>query len=530
MAAVAENGAKASLFQDLKLKRRRLQDLMSVNSETYRNDSSCAVEADLQSNTCAESSENGYGSQSVAGRKTRKTEDFCGKEINIRATGNSMLYTPPPYRSGLEAGLQSNTCAESSENGYGSQSVAGRKTLKTEDFCEKEKNIRATGNSMLYTPPPYRSGLEAGLQSNTCAESSENGYGSQSVAGRKTLKTEDFCEKEKNIRATGNSMLYTPPPYRSGLEAGLQSNTCAESSENGYGSQSVAGRKTLKTEDFCEKEKNIRATGNSMLYTPPPYRSGLEAGLQSNTCAESSENGYGSQSVAGRKTLKTEDFCEKEKNIRATGNSMLYTPPPYRSGLEAGLQSNTCAESSENGYGSQSVAGRKTRKTEDFCGKEKKFRATGTMLYTPPPYRNDLVNGMYLGVAYVGLPPGLCENGENGGKETLGLGSQFLQNSLKVGLVPMSAPISGLLPMASMGLSGLSSYCDQNTKAQPLFLTTMPGGFRVTSTGPVPIAPSGGTPKQGSASNKRAYQNSANFSGTDDDVESRASSEPPFNP
>ena len=263
------------------------------------------------------------------------------------------------------------------------------------------------------------------------------------------------------------------------------------------------------------------------------YRNGsscaVEADLQSSTSAESSENGYGSQSVAGRETRKTEDFCEKEKKSRAT-DTMLYTPPPYRNDLEADLQSNTSTESSENCYGSQSVAGREKRKTEDFFEKEKKIRATGTMLYTPPPYRNDRANGMYLGVAYGGLPPGLCENGENGGKETLGLGSQFLQNSLKIGLVPMPAPMSGLLPMASRGLGGLSSYCAQNTKAQPLFLTTMPGGFVVTSTGPVPVAPSGGTPQQGSANNKGAYQNSASFSGKDDDVESRASSEPPFNP
>ena len=466
MAAVVENGAKANLFQDLKLKRQRLKDL-AMDSETYGNGSSCAVEADLQRNTSAKSSENSYGSQSVAGRETRKTEDFC----------------------------------------------------------EKEKKCRATG-TMLYTPPPYRNDLEADLQSNTSAKISENGYGSQSVAGRKTRKTEDFCEKEEKFRASG-SMLYTPPPYRNDLEADLQSNTSAKISENGYGSQSVAGRKTRKTEDFCEKEEKFRATG-SMLYTPPPYRNDLEADLQSNTSAKISENGYGSQSVAGRKTRKTEDFCEKEEKFRASG-SMLYTPPPYRNDLEADLQSNTSAKSSKNGYGSQRVAGRETRKTEDFCEKAKKIRATGTMLYTPPPYRNDRVNGMYLGVAYVGSPSGLCENGENG-KETLGLGSQLPQSSLKMGLVPMSAPISGLLPMARMGLRGLSSSCAQNTKAQPLFLTTMPGGFVVTSTGPVPVAPSAGTPQQDSANNKRAYQNSASFSGTDDEVESTASSEPPFNP
>ena len=222
------------------------------------------------------------------------------------------------------------------------------------------------------------------------------------------------------------------------------------------------------------------------------------------------------------KRRRLQDLLAVDSETYANGTSCA---------IEADLQSNTSAESSESGYGSQSdfgsVTGRETRKTEDFHEKEEKFGATGNMLYTPPPYRNDLVNEMHLGVAYLGLPPGLCENGENG-NETLGSGSQFLQNSLKMGLVPMFAPISGLLPMTSMGFSGLSSSCAQNTKAQPLFLTTMPRGFVVTSKGPVPVAPSGGTPQQGSANNKRAYQKSASFSGTDDDVESRASSEPPF--
>ena len=228
---------------------------------------------------------------------------------------------------------------------------------------------------------------------------------------------------------------------------------------------------------------------------------------------------------------KTNLFQDLKLKRRRLQDLLAVNSETYRNGSscaeEADLQSNTSAKSSENRYGSQSVAGRETRKTEDFCEKEKKIRATCNKLYTPPPYRNYPVNGMYLGQAHVGLPPGPSDNGENG-KETLGLGSQFLQNFLKIGLVPMFAPISGLLPMASMGLSGLSSSCAQNTKVQPLFLTTMPRGYVVTSTGPVPVAPSGGTPQQGSANNKRAYQNCACFLGTDDDVESRASSKSPF--
>ena len=200
--------------------------------------------------------------------------------------------------------------------------------------------------------------------------------------------------------------------------------------------------------------------------------------------------------------------------------------------IEADLQSNTSAESSESGYGSQSdvgsVIGRDSQKTEDFPDtqeKEEKVGASGNMLFMPPPYGNEFVNGMHLGVAYVGLPPTLGGEEENG-HEKLGIGSQFLQNSLKMGLVPMFAPVSDLLPMTSMGLSGLTSA--QNTKAQPLFLTTMPGGFVITSMGPVPVMSTGYTAKQGKTCNKRDHQHSVNLSGTDDDVDSKASSEPPI--
>ena len=204
-------------------------------------------------------------------------------------------------------------------------------------------------------------------------------------------------------------------------------------------------------------------------------------------------------------------------------------------GIETDLQSNISAESLESGYGSQSdissVNGRDQQKTlyQDGQEKEIKMGAASNLLYMPPPYRNDQANGMHIGMAYIGVAP--PSGGEGAGENNQeGFGSQFIQNSLKMGLVPMLAPISGLLPMTSMGLPGMSTTNKQAATAaiQPLFFTTMPGGFVFTSMGPVPVVSPGQQTKESSVGNKRVQKQSFCMSGTDDDVDSRASSEPPY--
>lgn len=200
--------------------------------------------------------------------------------------------------------------------------------------------------------------------------------------------------------------------------------------------------------------------------------------------------------------------------------------------IEADLQSNTSAESSESGYASQSdvgsIFGKESQKVDDFQdAQEKKDRvgASGNVLLMPPPYGNDMANGMHIGVAYVGVSPTLGgEDEEKDAQNKLSMESQFLQNSIKMGLVPMLAPISGLLPMTSMGLTGLSTPQTSKAGVQPLFLTTMPGGFVFTSMGPVPVMSTGYSPKQGKTCSKRDYKYFAN----DDDTDSKASSEPPY--
>ena len=207
------------------------------------------------------------------------------------------------------------------------------------------------------------------------------------------------------------------------------------------------------------------------------------------------------------------------------------------SGIETDLQSNSSTESVESGYGSQSdlnsVNGRDQQKTTDQDDTEKdiKMGASSNLLFMPPPYRNDQTNGMHIGVAYIGVAPNRAAEG-TGENNVEGFGSEFIQNSLKMGLVPMLAPISGLLPMTSMGLTGMSDTNKQTTTAgiQPLFFTTMPGGFVFTSMGPVPVMSTGQQQqtKESCVGNKRDMKQSFCMSGTDDDVDSRASSEPPY--
>ena len=225
------------------------------------------------------------------------------------------------------------------------------------------------------------------------------------------------------------------------------------------------------------------------------------------------------------KRRRLQDLLAVDSETDGSGNG---------TGIEADLQSNTSTESSESGYVSQwdisSVNGRDQQKTDfqDVQEKEVKMGAAGNLLFMPPPYRNDLAKGMHIGFAYIGVPPTGGEAvGENNPES---FGSEFIQNSLKMGLVPMLAPISGFLPMTSMGLTGMSVTNEQNSKAgiQPLFLTTMPGGFVFTSKGPVPVMSTGYPAKESKTCNKRDQKQSFSMSGTDDDVDSRVSSEPPY--
>ena len=163
---------------------------------------------------------------------------------------------------------------------------------------------------------------------------------------------------------------------------------------------------------------------------------------------------------------------------------------------------NQSTMSSESGYGSQT-----DRNSEGKCSSKEPFEdgseseipdlaatnedkkaetnneetvtAQTHNLHLPPPYFSENPN-FHIGVAYVSFDPNSKTTNDNG-------------DGLKVGLIPV---MDGMLPFTLKGLSGIRN---QNFPegTQPLFMTSMPGGFVMTNSGPsmvmagqkVPCAP-----------------------------------------
>lgn len=96
-------------------------------------------------------------------------------------------------------------------------------------------------------------------------------------------------------------------------------------------------------------------------------------------------------------------------------------------------------------------------------------------LFLPPPYYSSNAENMRIGVAYVSFP---TEPGTEPDKQ---------DSKLKMGLLPMMTPMHGFFPLSVNGLSGISLPQDLPKGVQPLFVTTMPNGFIMTSSGPVAL-------------------------------------------
>lgn len=167
--------------------------------------------------------------------------------------------------------------------------------------------------------------------------------------------------------------------------------------------------------------------------------------------------------------------------------------------IESDVQSNT---SSESGYVSQidgSVSGNeKSASPKDITsedGSENELLSSrleairtkhdvpaassmshcNTGLFLPPPYYSGNGENMHIGVAYVSFP---SEAGTELDKS---------DSKMKMGLIPMMAPMSGFFPLSVNGLSGISVQQDLPKGVQPLFVTAMPNGFIMTSSGPVAL-------------------------------------------
>ena len=103
-------------------------------------------------------------------------------------------------------------------------------------------------------------------------------------------------------------------------------------------------------------------------------------------------------------------------------------------------------------------------------------------LFLPPPYKLQGKDGnVQFGVGYVSFHPCLSKREEDEDDKDSDC-SSVSENKFKMGLIPVVSPMSGFLPFTDKGLSNFSM---SKNGLQPIFLTTMPGGFLMTQTGPV---------------------------------------------
>lgn len=96
-------------------------------------------------------------------------------------------------------------------------------------------------------------------------------------------------------------------------------------------------------------------------------------------------------------------------------------------------------------------------------------------LFVPPPFCSNNVENMHIGVAYVSFP---SESFEQSDKQ---------DRDMKMGLIPVMSSMPGFVPLGVNGLSGISLPKNLPKGIQPVFVTAMPNGFIMTSSGPVAL-------------------------------------------
>ncbi|KAK3591439.1 hypothetical protein CHS0354_033438 [Potamilus streckersoni] len=144
--------------------------------------------------------------------------------------------------------------------------------------------------------------------------------------------------------------------------------------------------------------------------------------------------------------------------------------------------SDNSSESGESGYISFASSSSFLEKGRKGIKENALIKAESNALILPPPFHGQIEgvpNTMHVGVAYLGIPDGQSGNAPNG-----------IQNldTVKMGLMPVVTSISESIPMNGMASIPLSTMVGKmGSGLQPVFFTTMPSGFIMTSSGPVPV-------------------------------------------
>ncbi|XP_053381300.1 uncharacterized protein LOC123566516 [Mercenaria mercenaria] len=170
-------------------------------------------------------------------------------------------------------------------------------------------------------------------------------------------------------------------------------------------------------------------------------------------------------------------YCQIESDVQ----SNMSSESGYVSQVDSSPSRNDKSGSPKNGNwedGSESEL--VTSEMEATETKEEEPAVTGmphfnSNLFVPPAYCSNSGENMHIGVAYVSFP---SESYNDSDKQN---------GELKMGLIPMMSPMSGFLPFGVNGLSGVSLPKDLPKGVKPLFVTAMPSGFIMTSSGPVAL-------------------------------------------
>lgn len=201
--------------------------------------------------------------------------------------------------------------------------------------------------------------------------------------------------------------------------------------------------------DFKLKRKRL-----CEILTCSPHRVQIESDVQSNS---SSESGY----------VSLTDGNHGDKGEGSNSAPEKQESPKFN-------ESDGCAENRDSCRDNLKPEEVKDKKVS---GEEMNVPKCSSALFLPPPYYSNNSEKMHIGVAYVSIPNSGDSQSENSDKN----------NRFKMGLVPVMSPMSGFIPLALNGLSSVSLPQELPNGIQPVFMTTMPNGFIMTSSGPVSL-------------------------------------------
>ncbi|KAL3871784.1 hypothetical protein ACJMK2_039761 [Sinanodonta woodiana] len=229
-------------------------------------------------------------------------------------------------------------------------------------------------------------------------------------------------------------------------------------------------------------ENNISANSVDCIYTKENNINILKMGSE-----KQFPEGMDVQNTSLFQDLKLKRRRLKHLLASVTATNDMVSTKSY-SEADSDRHSDNSSESGESGYVSFASSSSLLEERCKRIQEDAPIKAESNALILPPPFTGQIdgvPNTMHVGVAYLGIPDGVflpngqAENAPNG-----------LQNfdTMKMELMPVVTSISENIPLNGMASIPVSTMVGKmGSGLQPVFFTTMPSGFIMTSGGPVPV-------------------------------------------